>query len=510
MSDHETALLIRSDASLVSIEAAAGCGKTHQGASFAREWATKETVRRLLILTHTHAACDEFAKRVSGVGGNVDISTIDGLIARIAAAYHLALGFPRDPARWAISQGGDGFQNLAKKVASYLELHPMIPMALVRRYPMIICDEHQDCSADQHRIVMAMYKSGASIRLFGDPMQRIYGDHSNKAIEADWARWAHLKDLGQSALLDTPHRWHQGGERELGDWVIGARRTLQNGGQIDLSEPVPQGLTIVTARNMAQKRTGYILAPGDRRRLDSTRRHCNPLLVLAPSNELVASLRAFWNRGLPIWEGHQRNALTNYVNAISEGLGNPESIGTAVIKFLQTVAVGFTMNSHGDRLMTEISENCARLVRGEKPPRIQALARLICNRPDHRGAGDALALVLEFSKTRAPGFDNVKIDYWSEFKDAIKLRAFEAPGIGFEEIGRIRTNTRRPPPSQAISSIHKSKGLECDHVMLVFSDASQLSGTLYSRNRLYVALSRARKSLTLVLPDTIDTPILRI
>ena len=48
------------------------------------------------------------------------------------------------------------------------------------------------------------------------------------------------------------------------------------------------------------------------------------------------------------------------------------------------------------------------------------------------------------------------------------------------------------------------------HIILVLSDTSQLSGTAYSRNRFYVALSRARASLTLVVPDVAETPLAKI
>ena len=56
MSDESVHAALRSDAPLVLVEAPAGCGKTHQGADYARDVAAGQT-DRLLILTHTHAAC---------------------------------------------------------------------------------------------------------------------------------------------------------------------------------------------------------------------------------------------------------------------------------------------------------------------------------------------------------------------------------------------------------------------------------------------------------------------
>src|SRR5262249_18283289 len=65
---------LRSDAALVVIESPAGCGKTHQGADYAREVAAASGSDRLLILTHTHAACSVFSDRTKGSGSRVEIT----------------------------------------------------------------------------------------------------------------------------------------------------------------------------------------------------------------------------------------------------------------------------------------------------------------------------------------------------------------------------------------------------------------------------------------------------
>jgi CRISPR/Cas system-associated endonuclease/helicase Cas3 len=87
VSDASVRAALRSDEMLVVIEAPAGCGKTHQGADYALEMAGTSK-GRLLILTHTHAACSVFAERTRGVGSLVEIRTIDSLISQVANAYH--------------------------------------------------------------------------------------------------------------------------------------------------------------------------------------------------------------------------------------------------------------------------------------------------------------------------------------------------------------------------------------------------------------------------------------
>lgn len=100
MSDEDVAALLDSAAPLVVVEAPAGCGKTYQGANHARRMASSSPHGRVLILTHTHAACAVFAKETRGARNRVEIRTIDSLITQIAAAYHKSLDLPADPSAW--------------------------------------------------------------------------------------------------------------------------------------------------------------------------------------------------------------------------------------------------------------------------------------------------------------------------------------------------------------------------------------------------------------------------
>lgn len=165
MSDKLVAELLRSDEPLAVIEAAAGCGKTYQGAEYARDAAAAMSGGRVLILTHTHAACSVFQARTAANNARVEIKTIDALIAQIAGVYHQPLGLPSDVTSWAWQDGGKNFEVLATRVSAYLAHQPMISSALATRYPIVICDEHQDSSPDRHAIIMALHRNGAKLRI---------------------------------------------------------------------------------------------------------------------------------------------------------------------------------------------------------------------------------------------------------------------------------------------------------------------------------------------------------
>src|SRR5882724_9907573 len=100
MSDNSVRTALRSDAPFVVVEAPAGCGKTHQGADYARELALRSHSTRLLILTHTHAACSMFSEYTHGAGSHAEIRTIDSIIMHVASVYHVGLGLPADIAAW--------------------------------------------------------------------------------------------------------------------------------------------------------------------------------------------------------------------------------------------------------------------------------------------------------------------------------------------------------------------------------------------------------------------------
>lgn len=507
MSDAAVAGLLRSDAPLVVIEAAAGCGKTYQGAAYAQDIVGTLGEGRLLILTHTHAACDVFADRTRGARSRVEIKTIDALIMQIATAYHLPLELPRDLGTWAWQDNGRGFELMAAKVAVLLRCQPMIARALARRYPVIICDEHQDCTLDRHAIVMALHDAGAALRIFGDPMQRIFGEKTEKAARTDRERWNALKASGASDKLETPHRWDDGCPL-LGDWIQRARSSLNNGEPIDLGAPRPPSVRVIIANNMAQARTGYQLSGPHRAPIDRLVREADQLMVLASQNDLVAALCAFWNRRIPIWEGHTRDALASLTGVLRSQEGKAEALAAGLVDFVNAVATGFG-KAQRDRLVEEVRRRAARPTTGA-PANLQAVARCLLDDPTHRGVASALTVLKAFVDAKAPGFDSVRIDFRREFNEATRFGLYPNADSAFAEIARRRSYARLSLPDQVLSSIHKAKGLECDHVLLMACDTSQFSRTLYARSKLYVALSRAKKSLTLVVPDTNPSALFKL
>lgn len=503
MSDESVSAALRSDAQLVVVEAPAGCGKTHQGADYALALASAADTQRLLILAHTHAACTVFAGRTNNAGSRIEISTIDSLIARIAGAYHLGLGLPADIATW-VRQRQDGYGEIAVRVAALLRRHPMIATAAARRFPVVLCDEHQDSSGDQHAIVMALAGRGSRVRLFADPMQRVFRDKPVKggAPRYDWE--ALTRSSQAFERLDYPHRWDDGC-RDLGRWTLAAREALRTNGRIDLRQGLPSSVSVVFAENQAQANLDLRLDKDKRKPVDDFEKGQTSLLVLTRHNETSRAIRAMFFRRLPIWEGHTRQGLDRLVDVLKRNEGDAPAIASALVTFMDDVGKGFSPSAFGNRLVQEVREGCTKSTSG-KPALIQELARLLMAESDHRGASKMLRQLSEFKDQQA-AFKKIEVDHQKEFWEATRLGGYESPDAGLAEITHRRTYTRPRPPLRAISTIHKAKGLECESVILMLCDAKTFPDKEDARCLLYVALSRATHRLQLVVSRANPSPL---
>ncbi|MEY9363873.1 hypothetical protein ABH994_006594 [Bradyrhizobium yuanmingense] len=426
----------------------------------------------------------------------MEIRTIDSLVAQVASAYSSGIGVTADPMIW-VRQRSDGYALLAGKVARLLQKYPMIGQATARRYPVIVCDEHQDSSADQHAIAMSLHGNGARMRVFADPLQKIFR-------EANPYSW---KDLLESAdrfeELDYPHRWSRGCP-ELGKWTLKAREALKNGGKVDL-RTAPSSVTVVQATNIAQKNFDYRLGTVDRRPVDVFEKRQSSLLVLTRYNETARALRSFFDRRILLWEGYTRSALEILVQQLAKVTG-PAEVAAAIMTFMDAVAIGFSPSEFGRRLQDEIADGCSKRTRG-KPAMIQELARLLLEAPDHKGAAGMLARLHELIQTE-PHFRGVKVDCHREFWDAVRLGQFDDPADGLADLAHRRAYARPQPPSRAISTVHKAKGLECGSVIVMPCDARSFPDTADGRCLLYVALSRAKNELMLVVSADKPSPLL--
>lgn len=503
MTDAQVASALRSDASLVVVEAPAGCGKTHQGAAYAGDIAPALGDGRLLILTHTHAAREVFAARTRTASHRVEIRTIDSFITEIGSIYHAAIGLPADVPGWARAQ--KGYDDVAGRVARLLGAAPPLRAILAHRYPVAVFDEHQDASASQNEIALALRAGGARLRMFGDPMQAIYAGKS-EGFTADRKRWEELCLTADHAVaLSEPHRWASA-NMPLGRWVLAAHTALKRGEPLNLTTDLPVGVRVIRADNLGAG-FKYRPAPAVAAEMNRTARQQGGALVLTYRNDTAKALHGAVGRGIPIWEGHTRSALDTLALAIERAHG-ADDLCAAVIAFVQDISVGFSDSAFATRLLSEVQTNCSKVARG-MPATLQALARCLLDDPTHRGVA-AFLIELERLTRQDRAFESVHFHHPRELRDAMQFADHDDAGACLAMLAQQRAHRASAMPHRAISTIHKSKGLETDQVLIVPMDAVTFPDNDAARCLLYVAISRAKAGITLVVPNDQPSPLLKI
>jgi hypothetical protein len=204
-----------------SVVAPAGCGKTELIARAVRSPGGAGA----LVLTHTHAGVNAIRDRMRRLGverSRAHVETIAGWCLRYCRAY---LGMARLTSLEPVKQEWNSVYDGA---AQLLQSHA-IRRVLRASYSRMFIDEYQDCTARQHRVIVALAEEIPTCVL-GDPLQGIFG------FAGGCLSWAtdvegQFPSLGK---LEKPWRWKDKNE-ELGRWLLTIRDPLSSGGSIDLS-----------------------------------------------------------------------------------------------------------------------------------------------------------------------------------------------------------------------------------------------------------------------------------
>ena len=506
MTDEEIASLLRSNDQLIVIEAPAGCGKTFQAASYAADVAASLNSGRLLVLTHTHAACSVIAARTREYRHKIDIRTLDSLINKVATVYRTSLNLPEDISDWIRK---NGYEVLAKKVSNLLRSNPMIVKHLAKSYPVIICDEHQDSNEAQDQIVQLIANQGSLLRVFGDPMQIIPGGQGSGAVAAKArARWDSLKNMSTFGELETPHRWRTT-NNELGEWILNVRQRLNRGQAIDLKNDLPAGVNVTFAENGSPVPANFQLLPESWSEINTLLNKDKKMLIVAGTNSTVKSLRGSFRPRFPIWEGHTRIYLEKLIQTLKSEEDNLAARTYAFVECLKNLLVGFSDSKYGNRLVQEV-QSLTDKPKGQIPPQLKKMAEFIRSEQNHTGFSLAAKHLRELILSGANGFSELYIDHQRELDDLIKLREYNDAAVGFYEITKRRSRSYPTPSRKALSTVHKSKGLEADHVFVFACDRIHFPATQEKRNLFYVALSRATESVTIIASRKNPSPLVRL
>lgn len=448
--------------------AAAGCGKTELLGQIVAD----QRSGRQLVLTHTHAGVAAIKKRLAGMYVPQDkfhLDTIAGWCLRYGAAYPAISGYQSgaeaDP-DWNATYPG------AEKVC-----RTALGKRIIREsYNGVLVDEYQDCSLSQHALVCAIAEN-IPCRGVGDPLQTIFNFRDDPVVP-----WETIKadfQVVDDALME-PWRWRREGRNAaLGDWLVEARIQLEETGRLVIDTDAP--VTWVQHNRAVESPEAWA----------DTCRNGKP----APNETVIAILQWPNNcRDLARRLGGRWPIVERFDNPDLRRLGMElvDADGPAVVEALvDFLSERMTMMGTAMRTAVEAIKSGRGVSRIKKH-------RDHADRLNDLATSPTPAIALEW----LAGVLAHRDDWWLYRRECVyQLREAlrHCTGNTFAElpnmIAEARTRARhrgRLTHRRTIGTPLLVKGLEFDHGILLW-EPNHLSV-----QGLYVALTRASKSLTIV------------
>ena len=458
------------------VVAPAGCGKTHAIVSALQR---HQSSKPILVLTHTNAGVAALRQRlrVRNVPSSAyRLTTLDGWAMRLVGTFPNRSGCPESEA----SRKPDYLR--IREKAGRLIASGHIARILGSSYDRIIVDEYQDCSIRQHRMVASAANFLPTVAL-GDPLQAIFAFGQRDPLPGWNADVCGFFPL--SGELDEPWRWRNAGNDALGTWLAAVRESLLKGQAIDLSSKpdcvvwvrlrggkIDHGIRVTAARCPQRKKGQTALVIGDSESKGSRHQIAKSVpgvttvepVDLKPLIEFAARLGSE--------HGQELSAALRFASGLMTKVRETE-----LLKRLDVLKNG-------------------RFRKG--PDSVEQAARRLCKAPAPAVVADLLEAYVRCRGSRVyrPGI------LWPSIR-ALRMSRPGPDGLSCVEAAiKVREERRglgRWLPKHGIGSTLLLKGLEADHGVVL--NAHNLDA-----KNLYVALTRASRSVTVCSPSKIIAP----
>lgn len=443
----------------------AGSGKTQLLAAAVA--AAAEDGKRSLILTHTNAGVDALAKRLKKFGVSraaFHIDTITSWAFMLVRAYG-------DIAQQVVPEVPDWSQSrLYVEAATRVAAASAIRAMHADSFDYFFVDEYQDCSVVQHDLIIAIAANVPKTIVFGDRLQGIFG-FADRLVDWDTDVVSIFPAMTVECL---PHRW-AGHNPELGQWLLDLRPQIQDGITIDFAGLKIPGVTWVSASTTAVATAAH-----------SFGRSAESVVLLDKWATDIAAHAGRLGGVYSVMEDIQGKFMLAELNTLPP-LDSP-LVAHWLAQFAKKCAIGL---AGLDRPVLEHLQADKPVSHYSRPGLENVLARLDALRcaPSGQLLLDVAASIVSTG--------SVKLYRWEAWKDTLASieNSIESGCPPLEEFGRVRDRLRkagRRGHTRIASRTLLVKGLEYDHVIV--ADMAKMRDP---RN-LYVALTRARKSVTLV------------
>lgn len=173
--------------------------------------------KRILILTHTHAGVASIKKKCNEIEskGFVEITTISGFVQKLVGSFNGSLPIPNN-------DGRPNFNKVNEEAILISKLN-IVQKIVSNTYSHFFVDEYQDCSSQQHKILINLTKY-IPLHILADPLQAIFRFNKNEGILNFATDFTEFKRFD---FLQIPWRWFQDGNNKvLGETIKTLRTSL--------------------------------------------------------------------------------------------------------------------------------------------------------------------------------------------------------------------------------------------------------------------------------------------
>ncbi len=204
----------------------AGYGKT-----YALSECIRYSIDKSLILTHTHAGVSSIKAKLKMLlvdSVKFHVETISSFSQKYTKAFYTGRDVPEQ-------DSGNDYHDFMLTKARELCSSTLIKEILTNTYSGVFVDEYQDCTKEQHELVMEL-GSVLPVRVFGDSLQGIFDFNNQELVDFE----NDLTEFYEAPSLLVPYRWNNVGKDDLGRSLHDIRQSLINRELINLNDYAEQ------------------------------------------------------------------------------------------------------------------------------------------------------------------------------------------------------------------------------------------------------------------------------
>ena len=463
------------------LEAPTGCGKTHTIA----EAVARQQDGVQLVLTHTHAGVHSLLQKLKEFGvsrSKYQLDTIAGWALRLAHYYPKTTKFFKHyPDK---STDYDQIYRGATELLSF----PFMKQVISLSYAGTIIDEYQDCTLLQHNLVLALAEI-IPCRILGDPLQGIFR-FGDKNLFLEWNVDVR-NNFDEIPALSHPFRWADK-NMPLGRWLLDMRNEIKEGNPIELSRSIIQH---IPQPPQAQFQQNLILST---KACGSVANRPGTVAAIHPRNESATHCHNFARKLSGRYQSMEESdakELQEWAERLDEAHGNARAIW--LIDFAAACSTKISTKFKTIRRKFECDTEPTFSPQMNYKDAAQFLM-IVSRTNDFTLVSRALKLIKD-SVSEAKTF---RLDLWTSMLatlqsyDRKKHKSLRAAAW---KTRQLQKHMGRKEYQRIVSRTLLIKGLEFDHAVLLDADA-------FDTNNLYVALTRASKSVTVISAEPVLRP----